>query len=65
MMRTFRRRGFLQFAGLAGAATLCRALAGDGSLGGGAAQAASTGQAGVGGSLRKPNFLIVVADDMG
>ena len=82
-MRTFRRRGFLQFAGLVGAATLCRALAGDSALGaGGAAQAggassrgansgesasapASQEKPGAGGPPRKPNFLIVIADDMG
>jgi arylsulfatase len=73
----------LQFAGLVGAATLCRALAGDSALGaGGAAQAggassrgansgesasapASQEKPGAGAPPRKPNFLIVIADDMG
>jgi arylsulfatase len=75
----------LQFAGLAGAATLCRALTGGSALAGGAAgaagQAGRAGETGNAGELasaaasdnkpgagappRKPNFLIVVADDMG
>jgi len=80
-MRTFRRRGFLQFAGLAGAATLCRVLAGDGAFAGGAGLAGQEAKAGepastgaktkaeesgaASGPGGKPNFLIVIADDMG
>jgi len=73
MLRTFRRRGFLQFVGLAGVAAFFRtgsgpaAQAGGGSRAGGAnaqadAKAADAQGAGRG---RKPNFLVVVVDDMG
>jgi len=59
-MRTFRRRGFLRFAGLAGAAALGRALVGGRALAGAPDKAAGPPK-----PPQKPNFLIVVADDMG
>ena len=60
MMRTFRRRGFLRFAGLVGAAALGQAMVRGRSLAG-----APGGAAGSDKPLQKPNFLVIVADDMG
>lgn len=59
-MRTFRRRGFLRFAGLAGAAALGQSLERGRALAGAPGKAADSPK-----PTGKPNFLVVVVDDMG